>query len=389
MKKIVFVLLIFACNSVFAQSDVDYKPVIVFSDSHYEKVNKRYTPEILDFTVSESMVTYSVVSLIDAKTEEYSYKLFTTEDGVVSSFDFPEVSKFKELTKFKSASLGKVGFASDGSFMIPFQIGNVDRSFLLYRYSPKDRRVDYLGNFLAGQNAAFAFFENDVLYFSNKNGKVHYFTEDFSETKNIKDLYINEIYDMKVEGNSLYILATKRIEGSYKVVLFTFDRDKLVEKSKLVLKDMPLHSAAKYEMTFISKKELVITYNPHRAPSSNSVAYLNRVNLETNTVDYNFELKRANTVNITLACNKNKKTSAVAYSTRNEWVYDLVTGFNGQEIILNKNTNELISQLRTGLLKQTFYVLSVYEKIVGRKAYSEIAIYHLEPDGLHSCEIDS
>ncbi len=388
MKKIAFVLLVFACHSAFAQSDDAYQPLIIFSDSHYEKVNKGYTPEILDFTVSESMVTYSVVSLIDAETEEYSYKLFITEDGVVSSFDFPEVSKFKELTKFKSASLGKVGFASDGSFMIPFQIGNVDRSFLLYRYSPKDRRMNYLGNFLAGQNAAFAFFENDVLYFSDKNGKVHYFTEDFSETKNIKDLYINEIYDIKVEGNNLYILATKRIEGSYKVVLFTFDRDKLEEKSKLVLKDMPLHSAAKYEMTFISKKELVITYNPHRA-SSYSVAYLNRVNLETNTVDYNFESKRAKAVNITLACNKNKNTSAVAYSTRNEWVHNLVAGFNDQEIILNKNTNELIRQLRTGLLKQTFYVLSAYQKIVGRKAYSEIAIYHLEPDGLRSCEINS
>lgn len=383
MNKIVFGLLVFACNSVFAQSDVDYKPVIVFSDSHYEEENKSYTPDILDFTVSESLVTYSVVALRDAKNQEHSYKLFITEDGVVSSFNFPEVSKFK------FASLGKVGFTGNGSFMIPFQVGNADRSFLLYQYTPRDRRMNFFGNLLAGQNAAFAFFENDVLYFSDKNGKVNFFTEDFSETKNIKDLYINEIYDMKVEGNDLYILATKRIEGNYQVVLFTFDKNKMVEKSKLVLKNMPLNSGAKYEMTFISKKELVITYNPHRAPSRKSSASLSRINLETNMVDYNFELKRSKAVNITLACNENKNTSAVAYSMRNEWVHDLVTGFNGQEIILNKNTHELIRQLRTKLLKQNFYVLSVYQKIVGRKAYSEIALYHLEPDGLRSCETDS
>ncbi len=388
MKKIVFVLLVFACNSVFAQSGVDYKPLIIFSDFHREE-GKAYDIDVLDFTVSEGLVTYSVVRLIDAKNQEFSYKLFITEDGVVSSFDFPEVSKFKELTRFKHASLGKVGFASDGSFVIPFQVGNADRSFVLYRYSPKDRRMNYLGNLLAGQNAAFAFFENDVLYFSEKNGKVHYFTEDFSETKNIKGLYINEIYDIKVEGNNLYILATKRIEGSYKVVLFTFDRDKLEEKSKLVLKNMPLNSGFKYNMSFLSKTELIITNNPDILSAPYSPASLTLVNLETNSVDYDFALERAISANIALTCNKNKKTSVVAYSVTNEWTRDLVTRFNDQEIILNKNKKELVTQIKTKFSGHNYYILSVYEKLAGRKIYRELVLYHLKPDGLRSCEIDS
>jgi hypothetical protein len=227
-------------------------------------------------------------------------------------------------------------------------------------------------------------YDNNILFLVNKSGQISVIEND-EAIKNIGKIKIESLEDVKRLGDTIYLLVTTRSEDALSTNLIIFNINKYEQKYTIKIESNKQHLNSIFKILSVSKNNLLISKNPKITPALNPVSSLIQVDLKTKEVKHKYaDVKAKSVVNINVACTENALAPITTYALDNGVTDNLIVKLNRKEILLNPDKNELYYQITTEYTDRIFYILSVYNDIVGRNGYMELSLKQLKNDAICS-----
>ncbi len=382
MKRIVYLFIglaaIYSTATFCANQSFD-NPLILYSDTHYEASNIRYTIDILDFIVGGNSAAYSIVSLREYGGERTHYKVFIAEYNKSSSFEFSEISGMRDV------NLGIIGFDDLGVLNIPFIVGNSDKK--LYRYKLSSKKLEYIDSSGAYEKVRIsnAMYVNNTFFIQDNLGGVSLVEND--KTINvIENIKIESIKDVKRQDDDVYFLASVRDEGKLDINLIHLNMKDYEEQNFVKLNIDEKDVTSNFDIAFLSKSKLFISKNPRTSPTVHPSASLIQIKLRTNDIDYKFAEETATSViDMSIFCSGEALNPITAYALNNGEEDDLIVKIYGEKMFIAPIKNRLFTAIRTRYVDGIVSVLSAYRYLVGRDIYSELSLSQFELDKSLPC----